>query len=202
MNQAARSTSGNSCVRPEWGGHSMENVLLVISSVRRLNLYVDVYALSRWRIAAAIWMGVVAIALLWVMVRIFTQRSNEWLVRVNTLTAIAVVYACSFVNFDGLIAAFNVSHCQELKTGQVPLDVEYLERLGFESLPSLRWFAQREELRGTGVVTYASTAADRLESHLRDDLSDWRGWTWRRARIADRVGLVVEPAPEAQLAEP
>ena len=38
-----------------------QNVLLVASSILRLDLYVQTYLLTWWRIAAFIWMGLVAI---------------------------------------------------------------------------------------------------------------------------------------------
>ena len=37
-----------------------QNILLVISSIFRLDLYVAQYSLTYWRLAAFIWMGLVA----------------------------------------------------------------------------------------------------------------------------------------------
>src|SRR5262249_3628146 len=45
-----------------------QNVLLVISSIMRLDLYVQVYALSYWRVAAFIWMLLVAVGLVLIIV--------------------------------------------------------------------------------------------------------------------------------------
>jgi hypothetical protein len=41
-----------------------QNVLLVVSSIMRLNLYVETYLLTYWRLAAFIWMGIVAAGLI------------------------------------------------------------------------------------------------------------------------------------------
>ena len=71
-----------------------QNVLLVFSSVWRLSLYVDVYSLTRWRIAAGIWMLLVAIGLITLVARIVRRYDNRWLIQANTLTAGVVLYAC------------------------------------------------------------------------------------------------------------
>ena len=47
-----------------------QNVMLVISSILRLDLYVQIYLLTTWRIAAFIWMLLVATGLLLIVARI------------------------------------------------------------------------------------------------------------------------------------
>ena len=51
-----------------------QNVLLVISSILRLDLYVEIYSLTYWRVAAFIWMMLVAIGLLLIVARIALGR--------------------------------------------------------------------------------------------------------------------------------
>ena len=57
--------SGGEIERSSAAGVSLggQNVLLVASSILRLDLYVDIYMLTYWRIAASIWMGLVALGL-------------------------------------------------------------------------------------------------------------------------------------------
>ena len=160
-----------------------QNVFLVVSSVWRLRLYVEVYTLSRMRVAAAIWMLLVACGLVWILVRIASGRSTQWLVNVNALTAAAVLFVCAFLNVDGAIASFNVRHCEELRgPGYPAIDVAYLENLGYDTVPALLWLS--------GQVGDHPRAGPRcrnailgLERDLQADLEDWRGWTLRRARI-------------------
>jgi len=57
-----------------------QNVLLVASSILRLDLYVQIYLLTWWRIAAFIWMLLVAFGLLLIVTRIALNRSNGWLI--------------------------------------------------------------------------------------------------------------------------
>jgi hypothetical protein len=181
-----------------------QNVLLVAASVGRLAMYVDVYSLTRLRLAAAIWMALVAMGLVWVIVRIVTGRTNRWLVNINAGTAAAAVFVCLFVNFDGMIAGFNVRHCQEIDPDKpAVLDVAYLEQLGVDALPALKWYtAQRPGIdrheKHAANFDRAVEAAQRLEQRIADELANWRGWTWRRARIASAVGLEAEPQAPAE----
>ena len=56
-----------------------QNIMLVISSILRLDLYIGIYALTYWRVAAFVWMGLVAAGLALIIARIALGKSNEWL---------------------------------------------------------------------------------------------------------------------------
>src|SRR5690349_19689944 len=90
-----------------------QNVLLVMSSILRLDLYVQIYLLTWWRVAAFIWMVLVALGLVLIVARIVLNRSNGWLIRANLITLTATLYVCSLVNFAAIIADYNVSHSRE-----------------------------------------------------------------------------------------
>jgi hypothetical protein len=158
-----------------------QNVFLTITAAWRLDLYVGIYSLTRLRVAAGVWMMLVAAGLVWVGCRIVFRRDNGWLLNANVLTAVAVLYVCCFVNFDRVIADYNVAHCRETGGGGVSIDVDYLRTLGPDALPALRRLAPLLPPAERRRETLAHVEA--LEQELRDDLSDWRGWTLRRARL-------------------
>jgi hypothetical protein len=160
-----------------------QNILLVISTIWRVKRYVDVYSLSRWRVSTMVWMLLVALGLLWIILRIAGRRDNVWLLRYNIVTAAGVLYVCCFVPFDRGIAWFNVEHCHEIRGAGVDLDIAYLSQLGEESIPALRWAADHMELPREREVRYA---ADQLNGDLQNQMSDWRAWTWRRAEFLGR----------------
>jgi len=172
-----------------------QNVLLVISSVWRLSLYVDVYSLTRWRVAAGVWMTLVALALVLLIVRIATRRDNRWLVQANTLMAAVVLYACCFIGFDRWIADYNVRHCRQVVAQQpgaaddllhARLDVAYLQRLGPDALPALRhYLALTEDRPALPSRAAARDAIDLAQQQLDRQLADWRGWTFRRLILAE-----------------
>jgi len=161
-----------------------QNVLLLVSAIWRLGMYVDAYALTRMRVAAGIWMVLVGIGLLLIIWRIARERSGNWLLGANTIAAAVVFYACCFINFDAYIAEHNVRHCREAGGPGAPIDLEYLQRLGPESIPALRWLegaADSERIRDQCALV-----ARRLEHDLERTMQDWRAWTWRRSRLAQR----------------
>ena len=56
-----------------------QNILLVISAAWRLQAYIEVYTLTRLRVAAAVWMLMVAGCLALLLWRIARSRDNTWL---------------------------------------------------------------------------------------------------------------------------
>ena len=79
---------------------------------------------------AFVWMGLVAIGLVLILVRVLCGHDNRWLVRWNLVTLAATLYACSLVNFPALIAQYNVEHSREISGDGPPLDVYYLASPG------------------------------------------------------------------------
>ena len=162
-----------------------QNVFLTVTAAWRLDLYVGVYSLTRLRVAAGVWMLLVATGLVWIGCRIVFRRGNAWLLNANVLTTLAVLYACCFVNFDRVIADYNVAHCREAGGEGVPIDADYLYSLGPDALPALRrvtpTLADGKRRRAAEAYCVA------LTSQLRDELKDWRGWTLRRWRTWSAV---------------
>ncbi len=176
-----------------------QNILLMSGAAYRLSLYVEAYSLTRWRIAAIIWMGLVAIGLALLTWRIIRNLDNRWLVQRVTLAAVVVLYACSFVNFDGMIARYNVRHCAEVGVADsMPLDMDYLERLGAESLPALAWLREHEATTEEVRQRVRETEA-RLLHELNVQLADWRGHTVLRRRIHEAHDRRTHPAPAEEI---
>jgi hypothetical protein len=161
-----------------------QNVLLVASSILRLDLYVQTYLLTWWRIAAFIWMGLVASGLILIVARIVLNRSDEWLIRANLVTLTATLYICSLINFAGVIANYNVSHSREVSGKGIAIDMDYLISLGPQALPAIdKAFAPR----GWSDLTLVSRR-DCLVEQQRRDMASWRAWgfrSWRLQRTLD-----------------
>jgi hypothetical protein len=168
-----------------------QNVFLTFTAAWRLDLYVEAASLTRLRLAAGLWMLLVAAGLVWVGCRIVFRRDNAWLLNANVLTTVALLYACCFVNLDGFIADYNVAHCRESGGADADVDLDYLRGLGPDALPALRRVTPL--LGGPARRSTALAHVDALEQELREDLADWRGWTLRRARL--REGM----APDVQV---
>lgn len=86
-----------------------QNAMLGLTSLLRLELYVEAYGLTYMRIHAAIWMCLVAAGLLLTAWQVLRKRSNGWLLVRGLGLGLGTLYVCSFVNFAGLIAATSLA---------------------------------------------------------------------------------------------
>ncbi len=166
-----------------------QNVLLVIGSLWRLDLYVEAYQLTRWRLAAGLWMSLVAIGLVWIVCRIAWQRSNAWLIRMNGWTTAVLLLVCCFMPFDAMIAGYNVPRCRQWtgRATDASLDLSYLSSLGADVLPAL-WSLQehrrtQDDPREGCLDGRLEEAVHELSQSVMHDLDHWHGWTLQRHRI-------------------
>jgi hypothetical protein len=158
-----------------------QNVLLVLSSILRLDLYVEVYSLSYWRLAAGLWMGLVAFGLVLIVARIALGRSNRWLVGMNAAALAVTLYAVSLVNLPAFIANYNVDHSRELDGKGSSLDAFYILSLGPHALPAIdRYVAKTSTITQPLAPTYT---ANLRRLHL-DRMKDWRAWGYFDASLS------------------
>jgi hypothetical protein len=163
-----------------------QNAFLLVSAAARLDLYIEVYQLTYFRIASVIWMGLVGAGLLWTVAKIALGRSNAWLVDANLATAGLVLVLCCFPNWGRLVAEHNVERALATGSG---LDVYYLARnVGPEALPALRHYWSASPV--TGPDEFAVCNDRRLRRELGHDLDDWRGTTLRRRALAGRLRTI------------
>jgi hypothetical protein len=147
-----------------------QTLALVLASVVRLDTYVDVYGLTRLRLAALIWMGMVAAGLGVVVWQVAARKHNGWmLVRSGGIGAVTL-YVCAFISFDGIIARYNLSR-------PVVEDAWYICReLGEGALPAIATYDVR-----TGGNLCVRTSSGSRPYLFRPD--DWREWGFRNARL-------------------
>ena len=164
-------------IRPRvylWTG---QNVLLVISSMLRLYRYVEIYMLTGWRIAALVWMLLVAIGLVLIVARIVLGQSNGWLIRMNLIGLTATLYLCALINFPATIADYNVSHSKEASGKGVNLDAGYLLNLGPQALPAL------DRARLLPGVNLVACDRNRLLTMQAAEMASWPSWGFRSWRL-------------------
>ena len=169
-------TTGNHALRAALLAWMGQTLLLVLSSLLRLDSYVSVYGLTHLRLAALIWMGTVAVGIVLVIAQILRHRPVGWLLRRCTVLGIGTLYLCSFTSFAATVATYNLTH-------DVIQDQAYLCALDGAALPVIL-DAQR--------VTERQICA---KGHLPvfDPPRDWREWgfrDWRTARSLSKI-----PAP-------
>jgi hypothetical protein len=138
-----------------------QNLFLVASTALRTLDYVEVYSLTRMRIAALIWMGLVATGLVLICWRLLRAKSGAWLINANALATLAVLAAVSVVDLGAVSAAWNVRHAEEVGGAGAELDLCYLGSLGQASLVPLAELERRpipEELRVRVAIVRTATS--------------------------------------------
>ncbi len=171
-----------------------QNVLLVVSSILRLDLYVSVYSLTYWRVAAFVWMLLVACGLCLVMARIALGQSNEWLVSVNIGVAAAVLYGCTFINFAAIIANWNVDQALHApRANRQSVDVYYLASLGPQALPASRRLLSSDYPLTKEERIHLGNCVVYWKERLTLEQGQWRSWSWRGWRL-DNAAVAEAPA--------
>ena len=170
-----------------------QNIFLVASSALRTIDYIEAYDLTAWRIAALLWMALVATGLVLICWRIWFGKSVRWLINANALAAALVLVPCCFVDINATAARWNVDHAREIGGAGSQLDLCYLHRLGAPALLPLIELERRPipaELHDR-VVAVRSALLDRLISGQ----SHWWSWTPHGAIRLNRARVLLGPAP-------
>ncbi|WP_352632243.1 DUF4173 domain-containing protein [Mesorhizobium sp. M0496] len=176
-----------------------QNIMLVISSILRLDLYIGIYALTYWRVAAFVWMGLVVSGLALIIARIALGKSIEWLLSANLLTLSLTLYAGCFINFAALIANYNVDRSFEMTGQGIPLDAWYVRSLGPGAFPALDRFLDHQSRTAAvnnPVVRELAGRRGSDEGWYRTLQQNWRAWSfrdWRLLGYLDSKGPFVVP---------
>ncbi|WP_417846105.1 DUF4173 domain-containing protein [Streptomyces polyrhachis] len=109
-------------------------LVVVASALRRMDLYVDAYGLTRLRISVfsmEVWLGLVI-----VMIMVAGVLGARWLPRVVAGSAAAAVLVFGLVNPDALIAERNI------RLSERGIDTDYLSTLSADAVPALDRLAE------------------------------------------------------------
>jgi hypothetical protein len=157
-----------------------QNVVLVASTMLRTADYIEAYSLTRLRIAALVWMALVAIGLVLICVRLWRSKSGAWLINANLGFALAALTLCSLIDLGAVAAQWNVRHAREAGGRGVRLDLCYLNELGPSALLPLIELESRPI--APGFRERVSWTRNLIMDRLATRQGDWHGWTFRNAR--------------------
>jgi hypothetical protein len=166
-----------------------QNVFLVASTMLRTARYIEAYSLTELRIEALIWMGLVAVGLILICVRLWLGRSDAWLINANVAAAAFVLSLSAALDYDRMAAGWNVRHAREVGGAGASLDLCYLNQMGSAALLPLTELEGRR-LRPAfrqRVTWVRNDIMDRLEASQ----GHWSGWTWRGARRLQAAQKIV-----------
>ncbi|MEU0137499.1 DUF4153 domain-containing protein [Streptomyces sp. NPDC006296] len=144
-------------------------LVVVASALRRMDLYVDSFGLTRLRISVAaveLWLGVVLVLIL--AAGVFGARM---LPRAVVVSAAAAVLGFGLISPDGLVAEQNVQRYRSDRT----VDIEYLKGLSADAVPALNELP--EPLR--------SCALEDFQRDLTSPDAPWYATSWGESRARD-----------------
>ena len=187
-----------------------QNILLMLSALLRLKLYVDAYSLTELRMAAFVWMLLVAGGLVLILIQILSQRPIGWLVSANAVMLALMLYGYSFVDTAVVIANYNIRHSYEMRgTGQ-RIDFAYLWALGPGIIPAIDRYAPRIAAVGNAPSQVKWGWSQGKVASYRDGLAgrhraaqiDWRAWSFRDWRLSRYLASVPQAPFKAILPSP
>ncbi|MFF5704609.1 DUF4173 domain-containing protein [Streptomyces sp. NPDC012794] len=149
-------------VRSVLGTLCLLTLVVVASAVRRMDLYVDAYGLTRLRLSVVtmeLWLGLVLVLLM-----AAGAVGGRWLARAVVGSAAATVLAFGLLSPDGIIAESNVTRYEQ----DGKLDLNYLRDLSADAAPALDRLPEpqrscaltgiRDELRRAGDAPWYATS--------------------------------------------
>jgi hypothetical protein len=164
----------------------VQNLFLVASTAERTLLYIDSYSLTRLRIAALLWMGLVAVGLILITWRMLRGSSLAWLVNGNVLAAFIVLAGCTMVDLGATAANWNVRHAREVGGKGVHLDLCYLNRLEGSSLIALARLEQQPKL-DPAFQQRVILVRQQVQQRIAARQNEKGGWDWRDAQRMDAL---------------
>lgn len=110
----------------------IQNTILVISVAIRDYYYIKLMGLAYKRIGVIAFLMLVLAGLVTVFIKIHFKKTNYYLLRVNAWAAVSVLILAAMVNWDVLIAGYNIRYSKK-----IPLDLPFLLSLSDRTLPVL-----------------------------------------------------------------
>ncbi|WP_299202634.1 DUF4173 domain-containing protein [uncultured Tateyamaria sp.] len=156
-----------------------QTMALVVASVWRLDIYVDAFGLTRLRLAAYIWMVLVAAGLGLVVWQIWRDKPAAWMMLRSGVMGAGVLYLCAFVSFDATVARHNLSQ-------PVHEDMFMLCQLSEDVIPAMA--------STFGHNWSAACASEYTQPHLFQP-DNWREWGFRNWRTRNSLtSMLTDPA--------
>jgi hypothetical protein len=164
-------TRDRTLVRAVLGTLCVLTLVVVASALRRMDLYVDEYGLTRLRISVAameLWLGSVLVLIL--AAGVFGAR---FLPRAIAVSAAAGVLVFGLLSPDGLVAEQNVQRFEDGKS--TAIDIDYVKDLSADAVPALDRLPEPERSCALRIIQNEVLHAD----------TPWYATSWGEARAKE-----------------
>ncbi|MGZ3884526.1 MAG: DUF4153 domain-containing protein [Bacteroidia bacterium] len=128
----------------------VQNLMMVISTAVRNNMYITDALLTYKRIGVYYWLFMAACGLAYTYIKIAKVKSAWYMIRANSLLACVVLVLSCSVDWDTLISDYNISRTHLLAS----LDKRYLISLSEATIPQLYQLRNREGFNTDSAYHY------------------------------------------------
>lgn len=182
--------------------------VLLISAGYRMKMYIDVFALTKLRVLVSLFMGLIALLLLYTLVKEFAGSFKFF--KTSFITAVLVLLLTNFLNTDALIARYNIQQYisnpdlsaagsavaentgEDMYTDRNPGDIRFdsdylIYSLSYDAVPELIQFAEAND----NVLSENIKAS--LVSVYKSGLENYRKDNWKRYNVSkERAKTAIE----------
>ncbi len=173
-----------------------QNLLMVVSTTIRNNMYVSDALLTYKRIGVYYWLLMAAVGLVTTFIMIRHARSGWYLFKTNSWIAYFVLVLSGCIDWDKFIGSYNVSH----STLMASLDKKYLLAVSEANLPELYKIKEEPGFNVDSSYHYMSGYYSQPNTQLLDRklyryLSEmqedsWKSFSYRKERILKELNAL------------
>lgn len=168
-------------------------LILLVSAFRRVVLYEDAYGFTVARLYAQVYMIVLAVALGWLAIGVYTNLDINALFRRVFATAVLAFLVLVFWNHEGWIASTNI----ERFAGTPRMDTTYIKYLVNDLSPSAvpALVAQMPKLPDPEKIALRAELNNRYARRHRFFSDRWYEWNYRREQARESLASIGLPLP-------
>ena len=163
-----------------------QNIFLVATTAQRNYFYISQYGLTHKRIGVYIFLGLCIIGLVTTFIKVFLVKSNWFMFRKNTWVWYVTLVLSSLINWDAIIAGYNIRLGAERNT---EIDFPFMLQLSYTSYPALFDYythSRHTDSDSTWVALNDNYAV------LKQDYSKagWQSTCWMKSEVISDVEAI------------
>ncbi len=157
-----------------------QNLFMVLSVGVRNYHYIHEYGLAYKRLGVVFFLAIVSIGLISLVYKLYARKTIGYLIKFNGWSAFVVLLVVSWINWDILIARYNIHYAKNEF-----VDAGFLLSLSPKTYPYLE--KHKEEIEQRGKTYYHSNFGELLYSRKDEffheyDSKSWLSWSYEAQR--------------------
>lgn len=172
-----------------------QNLLMLSSTVIRNQIYIHDYNFTYKRIGVYVWLALACIGLVIMFWKIYKQRSNWYLIKMNVAVWFSVLTLSSCINWDKLITNYNIQNKSlanvdfyylfSLSDSNIPELIAVTKHKDFEKINSkLKNYTNSYYRDGAYYTeTYSKLLTQKIQSYLEQRCSSWKSYDLREQEV-------------------